>query len=196
MSMSVPASWTRLRWCRWCKPGCLSGTGPSRASLPACAGISVHASHGICLSALGMIGISAGCAEYYAVTADYSFNNCEPACLLSWCKSGYLSCPAHSRATLPVCAGIFVHTVTLCLEPPPASCFIDVSKASGLRSAVNSQLLADRSKQNNHCDGGLMDCAVKCYKTVNVAFEITDIFWILEKGRSTLWRLGCHRGPQ
>ena len=157
-----------------------------------------NASYSICFSALGMIGISAGCAEYYAVTADYSFNNCEPACLLSWDKSGYFSCPAHSRATLPVCAGISVHTVTLCLEPPPASCSIDVSKASGLRSAVNSQLLADRSKQNNHCDGGLVDCAINYYKTVNVASEITDIFSILEKGRSTLWRplwrLGCHRG--
>ena len=144
------------------------------------------------------------------MTADYSFNNCEPACLLSWCKSGYLSCPAHFRATLPVCAGFFAHTVTLCLEPQPASCFVDVSEASGLRSAANSQLLADLSKQNNQCDGGLMDYAINYYKIINVASEswhpyisrddieitceITDIFSILEKGRSTFWRLGCHRG--
>ena len=55
-----------------------------------------------------------------------------------------------------------------------------------------------------------MDYAVNYYKTVNVAseswypyisrddieitLEITDIFSILEKGRSTLWRLGCHQG--
>ena len=138
------------------------------------------------------------------------YTGCQSTGLLGWCKSGCLSGTGPSRASLPACAGISLHPVTLCLEPPPASCSIDVSKASGLRSAVNSQLVADRSKQNNHCDGGLMDCAVNYYKTVNVASEswhpyisrddieitpeITDIFSILEKGRSTLWRLGCHRG--
>ena len=108
-----------------------------------------------------------------------------------WLAEGCLSGTGPFRASLPACAGIFVHPVTLCLESLPASCFIDVSKASGLRSAANLQLLADLSKQNHHCDGGLMDYAVKYYKIVNVAYEIADIFSPLEKGRRTPWRRGC-----
>ena len=36
-----------------------------------------------------------------------------------------------------------------------------------------------------------MDYAVKYYKIVNVASEITDIFSLLEKGRRTPRRRGC-----
>ena len=62
------------------------------------------------------IGIGAGCAECYAVTADYGFNNCKSGCLLGWCKSGCLSDTVTTQASLPVCTGFHVQTATLCLE--------------------------------------------------------------------------------
>ena len=70
--------------------------------------------HSICLRP--GIGIGAGCAEGYAVTADYGFNNCKSGCLLGWCKSGCLSYTAPTQASLPVCTGFPVQTATLCLE--------------------------------------------------------------------------------
>jgi hypothetical protein len=61
------------------------------------------------------VGLSAGCADCFAETGQYGFNNCKSQCLFhSWCSAECLNCASSMKEPTQQCAGVFLPQPTHC----------------------------------------------------------------------------------
>ncbi|CAE7218079.1 unnamed protein product [Symbiodinium sp. CCMP2592] len=61
------------------------------------------------------VQLSSGCASCYAMSGQYSYDNCKMPCLFgAWCSGSCLSCSQGNKATVDQCAGVTSPDVKQC----------------------------------------------------------------------------------